>query len=988
MARAQTSATGSIRGQVSNESTKQNLQGVTVLVKETGRQVLTEEGGNYTIGGLEPGTYTLVFDYPGLDVKEQRVTVFSSGTARQDMVMGSDIYVMSEFVVASEREGNAAAIAAQRNATNVQNIITADAFGNMAKSNVGNFLKRLPGLAATTDEVESENIVLRGMPAEFTALDIDGARGTSGGSGRSQSAAAIPADMIEKVEVVKALTPDMDADSLGGRINLVTKSAYDRSGRAINIRAATSYSFTYGEDVGRKRSSAQAPSFAVNYSDVFSILGGENNFGIYARANWERILDVRGTTSWGDNDTTVGGVVYPRFNNVSTALHGVDRSGASLRADYKLSPQLSLGSSISYDRYVNDMYRIRNRLRSGTVRPALSQNPYLIVVDGASYGTEAGTRHQVNDTLSGRLSANYKNDSDWRVKAEFFVSQTDREQDSSTQTYISNRKIDYALDRRDGLADVRWPTIGVIRGFYTGTTSTTTSLPSSYLSVNPFSDDFSDARMESDANWQKIWQENSQVTSKVDASKRFSSRWPVTLKSGLSYVSKQSHQWRDDLRGRINVTGSGFGPNLSSLTDPTWDLGGAIGRYPVGYVMDPYVVGRTLGISHLGGGPNTDPINRWSYDPRLFTISNSATREQTLRNARSIWENVGATYFSGEVEIGRLNVLTGIRYERTDVERDQPSRRRQAPFGGTIDEWTLREKSSGDYDNIFPSLHLAYRIIPKKLQLKGAFSTSAGKPDWGSILGIEDINFSNNTISVPNLELKPRYSKNYDLSLEYYFEPVGQITVGVFRKEISDFDGDVREPLTDEQALAYGVPQSEIDGLPWRLDSKRNIGKGVVDGIEFNYAQQLSNILPGALRGMGIFANYTYLSTVGTFDLGIRDNPQPEERNRLEKFIPRTANAGLSYVYNRFDLRLSWNYTSAWDEGTSTNVAETKVRGARWQLDFAGKYQVSKNISIFLDLVNLTSNYGLKYDGYQEPELRRETNALGFLGTGGVQLSF
>jgi outer membrane cobalamin receptor len=172
------------------------------------------------------------------------------------------------------------------------------------------------------------------------------------------------------------------------------------------------------------------------------------------------------------------------------------------------------------------------------------------------------------------------------------------------------------------------------------------------------------------------------------------------------------------------------------------------------------------------------------------------------------------------------------------------------------------------------------------------------------------------------------------------------------------------------------------------LESKRNIGEGLVEGIEFNYAQQLSNILPGALRGMGIFANYTYLSTVGTFDFSTRDNPNPVERNRLEKFIPRTANAGLSYVYNRFDLRLSWNYTSAWDEGTSTNVNDTKVRGARWQLDFAGKYQVSKNISIFLDLVNLTSNYGLKYDGYQEPELRRETNALGFLGTGGVQLSF
>jgi outer membrane receptor for Fe3+-dicitrate len=160
--------------------------------------------------------------------------------------------------------------------------------------------------------------------------------------------------MIERVEVVKALTPDMDPDSIGGRINLITKSAFDRKGRAVNIRAAASYSFTYGSDVFKKSDASQAPSFAANYSDVFSVFGGKNNLGIYATANWERIQDVRGTTSW-DNPTTVSGIEYQRFNNASTALHGLERSGVSLKADYKVSGDLMVGVSAGVSSYTDTM---------------------------------------------------------------------------------------------------------------------------------------------------------------------------------------------------------------------------------------------------------------------------------------------------------------------------------------------------------------------------------------------------------------------------------------------------------------------------------------------------------------------------------------------------------------------------------------------------------------------------------------------------------
>ena len=66
----------------------------------------------------------------------------------------------------------------------------------------------------------------------------------------------------------------------------------------------------------------------------------------------------------------------------------------------------------------------------------------------------------------------------------------------------------------------------------------------------------------------------------------------------------------------------------------------------------------------------------------------------------------------------------------------------------------------------------------------------------------------------------------------------------------------------------------------------------------------------------------------------------------------------------------------------------TKVRGARSQYDFTGRYQLTQKVTLFLDLVNFTSYNGLKYRGFVDPVYRNETNALGFLATAGVLISF
>ena len=991
--RAQPAATGSIRGQVSNAATRSNLEGVTIRVIETGRTYRTSRDGSYEIPGLSIGTYTLNVEYPGLDAQTIPVSV-ETGTVRRDINLTSGVYVLPEFAVAGDREGNAAAIVQQREAVNVQNVVTSDAFGNIAKGNVGNFLKRIPGIAGTTDEVDTENIVLRGIAANFTSLDIDGTRTANGSpDGRNQSAASIPTDMIEKAEVIKATTPDTDADSLGGRINLVTKSAFDRKGRQISLRAAASHSFTYGDDVGRRDGNAFAPSVAATYSDVFSVAGGENNLGIIAQANWERIADVRGTTAWNwgsaasnsgtipfvPGSTTVRAQDYPQFNNVSVALHELVRGSASLRADYKFSDRFSVGGSVGMSTYENNMWRSRNQMAPGTVNVPLSGDLNFTVIDGARYRAIRETRDQTTDKVFTRFNARWRGADQLRVDFDASYEKAERREYRESLNPTSARRINYALDRRVGQADARWPAIRVLRAPYTGSTVATTSIPSSFLDINPFADNFTNTDSAS-VFFRHHNTDNEILGSRIDVTKRLNTRWPLELKTGLRYRNDITKANRDELNGAMNLTTSSFRRDLSGFLDDDWDLGGAIGRYPVGFVPDEKKLS-AIGADFTGAA---DPLNAWSYDPGVFTVNTGNTRGNSLLNDRKIWESVYATYGQAKLEIGKLQVLGGVRVEKTDIERSIPVRNRQPGVAGTLGEYTSRTKQTKSYTNTFPSVHFRYEIT-RQLVAHASYSTTIGRPNFGDLLSAANANPENRTISVPNLELKPQDSKNYDLSLEYYFEPVGVVSVGAFRKDIDNYAVSVSRPISAAEAEEMGAPVAPGDTADWTVSTKINGGEAYVQGLEVNYSQQLS-FLPGVLRGFGVFANFTYLQTEGTYTRGTGGPVSTD----LPNFIPRTANAGLNYNYGRYDLRVQWNYTDVFPESIDLNNPNqrNKWRGDRWNLDFSGRYKLTRQISIFADLINMSSNHGKKFRGTVTDVRREETNALGFLLTAGVTATF
>ena len=164
---------------------------------------------------------------------------------------------LQEVVVGGAFQGQRRAINAQKSNLGITNVVSADQVGKFPDSNIGDALKRISGINVQYDQGEARFGQVRGTSADLSSVTVNGNRVPSAeGDTRNVQLDLIPADMIQTIEVNKVVTPDMDADAIGGSINLVTKnSPYKRSIAAtagtgynwISEKAQLNLGFTYGD---------------------------------------------------------------------------------------------------------------------------------------------------------------------------------------------------------------------------------------------------------------------------------------------------------------------------------------------------------------------------------------------------------------------------------------------------------------------------------------------------------------------------------------------------------------------------------------------------------------------------------------------------------------------------------------------------------------------------------------------------------------------
>src|SRR5215475_13567594 len=219
---------GTIGGKVS-DSLGAILQGAEIPVEPTDAYAVSDTLGNFFVNNLTPGHYTVTVSYLGFAPFTKEVDVVAGQTANIEANLSLSSVNTQVLVTAERAAGEAEAINRERSADNVVQILPADVIRSLPNANMADAIGRLPSVSLERDEGEGKYVQVRGTEPRLTNTTIDGINIPSPESGvRQIKFDAIPADLVESVEINKTLQANMDADGIGGSVNLVTKTASER----------------------------------------------------------------------------------------------------------------------------------------------------------------------------------------------------------------------------------------------------------------------------------------------------------------------------------------------------------------------------------------------------------------------------------------------------------------------------------------------------------------------------------------------------------------------------------------------------------------------------------------------------------------------------------------------------------------------------------------------------------------------------------------
>jgi TonB-dependent receptor len=357
-------------------------------------------------------------------------------------------------------------------------------------------------------------------------------------------------------------------------------------------------------------------------------------------------------------------------------------------------------------------------------------------------------------------------------------------------------------------------------------------------------------------------------------------------------------------------------------------------------------------------------------NPAIWSEDGYFRESQKYINTRDLTETATAGYAMLQGRIGRLGFLGGVRDERTKVDAfgyvrahvlSSTAQQTADPAGSAQRDYANNGRViRGDYDNTSPSIHLNYDLTPS-LKARASWSTSLARAPFSNLFPSETPDDANRRLTINNPALKPQYNKEWDAALEYYFEPVGELSLGWFRKDIRDYivsgiDGGFVPTGADN---GYNG-----DYAGYQILQTANAGTAIVNGWEASYQQQFT-FLPGLLRTLGFSANYTYLRTHGVFA-----GTSYLTSNQVAGFIPQTGNMNLSWRYRAFSIRARANYHGRYINSFSTTPARNQYRFARTVTDLGFSYQLRANTQLFCDITNLT-NEPQKYYRYVTTQTER-----------------
>jgi len=686
--------------------------------------VATNGQGEFTITNLAPGTYTVTVTYIGFSPFTTSVTVTAGQVGKVEAVLAVATQNEQVVVTAGRSYGEAEAINEIRASDTLVNILPAPVITSLPNANIADAVGRLPGVTLERDEGEGKYVQIRGTEPRLSNLTIDGVVVPSPeGLVRQVKLDTIPADLIESVQINKTLIPNMDADAIGGSVNLVTKTANERPTLSlygaggftpiINTVPVSEFGATLGQRFGRAKRLGVIVSGSYDY----------NGRGIDDIEPVPAILP--GTT------------LTPADNFIAIRQYKYDRNryGVGGSLDYKLNETSFIYVRGLYSDFKDNGWRWEYQLNDNT--PGLGSGV-------PAFTTERRDGHfQIAHLLVGGNHIMTKYWFNW------------------------------------GVAASRSQFLNPLNGGESITTFTSTLAASNCMYDPAATKDFYRPQF-TPACFQEAYNPAlMQLTQVADAAHGKASQLNLAaFASAARNYHLGSHVGTLEMGFKIrnqHKFDNSFEIDYCPINPAAAPLQGAFGNVlkNSNYYDGSYQFGPTTSWEQTVAFRSNNP---GQFSPQACATQNAP--QGGNNNNFDLVERITAGYFMNTFDFSRFRLIAGLRIEGTD---DRTFSFDGSP-GGT---GALTVRGGGTYVNYLPSATLRYRL-DNSSDLKFVYSRALNRPDPQTLTSSfsVDTSFTPPQINLGNGTLKPERANNYDVLYERYLTPLGLVQAGFFYKSL------------------------------------------------------------------------------------------------------------------------------------------------------------------------------------------------------------
>jgi len=846
--------TGAVGGRVT-DTTAKAIAGGSVQVLGTPFAARTRDDGAFRIDNVPEGSYVVRVRLLGFAPESTRVTVTGGATADASMRLRPVAVSLQSVLVVAHRLGEtkAAALDRQNEADNLVTVLAGDEIRALPNYNAAEAAGRMPDVSLERDEGEGKFVQIRGTEPRLSNVTVDGVHvpGTEQGN-RIVKLDDVPSDILAAIEVSKTLTADMDADAIGGSVNLVTKTPEGRP--QGYVAAQYGHISLLNHDLGQG---------GLTYGGRY---GPDQKLGFLIGGSLDRtnrvINDVE--PAWGVDGT---GRSYPIEWSQRDYLYYRSRFGVGGSVDYRFNDRSSVYLKGMWSlfknhgtRYVYDIATGADSAPSGTTGygtgAALTREVQVRTPVEQLWGVTAGARHE-----RGAWTIDY---------AANFAGTRQSVTDYRSSDFVYQPTGTNSLTFRYDASNPAMPTYQYLNS----TQAQAATLASNFALTG--------------------YGASNGLTTGRDLGGRWNAQLAYAL-GGHPSAFKVGVQLRDETkrftRGNVSFDDTSaqtytLAQALSSFSDPDYYR-----SLSSGFAMGP--------VPDLG---TTDQFE--NSHPAAF-----ADRSNPIRNALASLngsERIYAGYLMNTVEVGRLRVNVGLRLEATHSDYTGHVAATPTDTAGNPTGPTTVNTVSGaqNYTDVFPSVQLRYGV-DQNTNVRVAVTRGIARPNYsdlapkldGNLGAVYQHDYSN--LSAGNPNLRPQRAWNYDLLIERFLPSLGGvISAGVFYKQLSDVI------LTRD--FIYQGPFTPFVG--YYGTTPENGGSGHLVGVEADWAQHLS-FLPGALAGLGFDVNWMHA------DSKVLVDPVSGREAPLLRQAPDIANAALLYDRGPVSARLAWTYNGPYIGG-------------------------------------------------------------------------